>query len=72
MDESVKAEWLATREQKMLELRQVESKTFNKQREMKHRAKQHATEVAQLKFQLAEISALIRQKEKQEIDFAGL
>ena len=39
---------------------------------MKHRAKQHASEVAQLKFQLSELSAQIRQKEKQEINLAGL
>ena len=55
-----------------MELRQIESKTFNLQRELKNRVKLHANEVAQLKFQLAEISAMIRQKEKQEVNLAGL
>lgn len=72
MDPQSKAKWLGERETKLLELRQAESKTFNMQREMKHRVKIHANEVAQLKFQLSEISSLIRQKEKQEINLAGL
>jgi len=50
MDPQSKAKWLAERETKLLELRQAESKTFNMQREMKHRVKIHANEVAQLKF----------------------
>ena len=50
INDTSKQQWLNEREQKMLELRQVESKIFNKQREMKHRAKQHASEVASLKF----------------------
>ena len=72
INDTSKQQWLSEREQKLLELRQVESKIFNKQREMKHRAKQHASEVASLKFQLSEISSMIRQKEKQEINLAGL
>ena len=72
LDESSKQKWEGEREQKILDLRQIESKTFNLQRDLKHRARQHANEVAQLKFQLAEISAMIRQKEKQEINLAGL
>lgn len=50
MDPQSKAKWLGERETKLLELRQAESKTFNMQREMKHRVKIHANEVAQLKF----------------------
>ena len=46
IDESSKKKWFAEREQKLLELRQAESRIFNRQREMKHRTKQHASEVA--------------------------
>ena len=48
--EKSKQKWLGEREQKQLDLRQIESKTFNLQRDLKHRARQHANEVAQLKF----------------------
>ena len=50
IDEESKQKWLNEREQKILDLKQIESKTFNQQRDLKHRARQHANEVAQLKF----------------------
>ena len=50
IDNGGKEKWLEERDQKILQLKQLESKQFNLARELKHRAKQHATEISQLKF----------------------
>ncbi len=44
--------WKQEKGQKILQLKQMESKSFHLAREVKHRARQHAQEVASIKYQL--------------------
>ncbi len=50
LDPAMKQKWLSEREQKRVQLKQVESNANNVQRELKHRAKIHASHVSQLKL----------------------
>lgn len=50
LDPAMKQKWLSEREQKRVYLKQVESNANNVQRELKHRAKIHASHVSQLKL----------------------
>ena len=52
MDEKGKAKWMGERDEKLAELKQLESKAYNLSRELKNKAKQQASEMSQLKFQL--------------------
>ena len=46
--------WQEEKGKKLLELKQLESKSFHLAREVKHRARQHASEVAALKYQISQ------------------
>lgn len=59
LDNNQKLKWLKERDSKKLQLRQVEASANNMQREIKHRAKVHASHIIQLKMQLTALQALV-------------
>jgi hypothetical protein len=59
VDERGKAIWLSEKNDRLLELKQLESKAFNLSRELKHKARMQASETSQLKFQLQNLQQLI-------------
>ena len=67
IDGGGKEKWMAERDKKILDLKQIESKQFNLTRSLKNQSKQHATEISQLKFQLAALSNLIKQREGNQV-----
>ena len=56
--------WRQEKGEKVLQLKQMESKSFHLAREVKHRARQHAQEVASIKYQLHQLQQLIEQREQ--------